>query len=146
MKLTIVAAVLVAVALLASWVVYGVLVVVVRIPAYGNVYGLNLKVFSDQACTQDLTSINWTTLSPGQSRTVTCWLKSISTMNASLTIVPSNWFPVQAANYISLSWDREGYSIVPGEVVAAALTLQVNGAIWNVSSFSFDTVVTAVGA
>ena len=138
-----IAAILAIVALVGSVVVYGALMVQVRIPASGNVYGLNLDVYSDEACTLELTSINWTNLSPGQNKTITCYLKSMSTVTSSLTLSSENWNPPQAVNYFSLSWDREGYRIMPGEVVAASLTLQVSSSVWNVTSFSVDIVLTA---
>jgi hypothetical protein len=124
---------------------YGILTVQVRIPAVDNIYALNLQVYSDPACTSELSSLNWTTLSPGQTKTVTCYLKSTSTANAVLSMSTADWLPSQAASYLTLSWDREGYSIKPNEVVAAALTLHVDGSIQGITSFGFTVILTASG-
>lgn len=125
---------------------YGVQQVQVRIPATGNVKAIGLGVYSDQACMNVLSSIDWGLLAPGESKAVTFYLKSLSNVNASLSLSNGNWAPSGAGNYISLAWNRESYHILPGEVVSAVLTLQVSSSIQGVSSFSFDAIVTATEA
>jgi hypothetical protein len=51
------------------------------------------------------------------------------------TLSSGNWDPTLAANYISLSWNRDGYRIAPDAVVPAVLTLQVSSSIQDVSNF-----------
>jgi hypothetical protein len=125
---------------------YGLLQVQVRIPATGNVKAVNIGVFSDQACSVALSSIDWGLMSPGESKSFTFYLKSLSNVNASLFLSNGNWEPSIAGGYISLSWNREGYRMAPGEIISAVLTLQVSSSIQGVSSFSFDAVVTAAEA
>ena len=105
---------------------------------------IGLGVYSDQACTTTLSSIDWGLLEPGGTNTATCYLKSTSNVNASLTLSEGNWAPALASSYISLSWNRESYHVKPGEVVSAILTLQVSSSIQGVNSFSFDAVITAM--
>jgi hypothetical protein len=116
----------------------------VRIPATGNVKAMGLGVYSDQAGTIALSSIDWGLLDPGSAKTATCYLKSLSNVNSSLALSAGNWVPLSAGNYISISLNRESYHIKPGEIISAALTLQVNSSIQGVSSFSFDVIFTAV--
>ena len=123
---------------------YGVQQVQVRIPATGNVKAINIGVYSDQACINALSSIDWGLLAPGENKSVTFYLKSLSNVNASLSLSNGNWAPSIASSYISLSWNRETYHILPGEVLSAILTLQVSSSIQGVSSFNFDAIVTAV--
>ena len=123
---------------------YGVQQVQVRIPATGNVKAIDIGVYSDQACVNALSSIDWGLLAPGENKSVTFYLKSLSNVNASLSLSNGNWAPSIAGNYISLSWNRETYHIFPGEVISAVLTLQVSASIQEVSSFSFDAIATAV--
>ncbi len=122
---------------------YGLSQVQIRIPATGNVKAIGLGVCSDQDCVNTLSNINWGSLAPGENKTFTFYLKSLSSVNSSLILSFGNWEPSLAGNYISLSWNRDGYCIVPGEVVSAVLLLQVNSSIDGVSSFSFDAIVTA---
>ncbi|MCL5877906.1 MAG: hypothetical protein M1540_08870 [Candidatus Bathyarchaeota archaeon] len=85
-------------------------------------------------------------MSPGENKTFTCYLKSLSNVNGSLALSVGNWAPTSASNYIILSWNRESYHITPGEVISAVFALQVSSSIQGVTSFSFDVVVTAVEA
>jgi hypothetical protein len=91
-------------------IVYAVLQAQKTINTYGNVKSLNLQVYQDSACTVVLTQINWGLLEPGQSKSILCYLKSTSTVNASLSLLTSGWNPSNAQNYLLLTWNREGSS------------------------------------
>ncbi|MCW4048052.1 MAG: hypothetical protein NWE99_10930 [Candidatus Bathyarchaeota archaeon] len=123
-----------------------VLVSQVHIPAVGNVKTVGIEAFSDANYAVPLTQINWGALSPGETKNFTCYVKSTSNVNASLTVATNNWSPSQAATYITLNWNREGTIIKPGEVLTAIFTIQVSQAVQNVSSFNFDIVITATEA
>lgn len=125
---------------------YGLSQVQVRIPATGNVKAIGLGVYSDPSCTIILSSVDWGLLSPGENKTFAFYLRSLSTVNSSLTLSSGNWAPTLAANYISLSWSRDNYRIAPGEVVPAILTLQVSSSIQGISSFSFDAIISVAEA
>jgi hypothetical protein len=131
-------------ALLSVTAAYGVQQFQVRIPATGNIMAVGLGVYSDQACSITLSSIDWGLLEPGANKTTTCYLKSTSNVNASLILSEGNWVPASASGYISLSWNRENYHIKPGEVISATLNLQVSSSIQGVNSFSFDAIITAL--
>jgi hypothetical protein len=122
---------------------YGLSQVQIRIPATGNVKAIGLGVYSDPDCANTLSNINWGSLSPGENKTFTFYLKSLSTVNSSLILSFGNWEPSLAGSYIGLSWNRNGYCMVPGEVVSAVLLLQVSSSIEGISSFSFDAIITA---
>lgn len=114
-----------------------------RIPASGNVRSVGLVVYKDQECTVLLENIPWGFLSPDANKTVVCYLNSTSNVDASLSLAYGNWVPSVAANYIWISWDREGMILAPNEIIPAALVLHVDPAIENVTSFSVDIVISA---
>ena len=116
------------------------------ITATGKVVVVNIEIYSDQTCTVKLSSIDWGSLTPGQSKSVTCYLKSTSTVNSTLSMSTGSWNPTSASSYISLSWNREGYKIKPAEVVSTTLTLTVSQSITGISSFSFTITITATEA
>ena len=129
-----------------SPIIYGLLQQQITIPGQGKIKGLNVKVYSDSACTVELTQIDWGLLEPGQSKTVTCHLKSTSTVNATLSMTTGSWNPSSASGYISLSWNREAYRIKPSEVVSATLTLTISQSITGISSFTFTITIVAAEA
>jgi hypothetical protein len=116
------------------------------ITATGKIVAVNLGIYSDQACTTVLSTIDWGSLTPGQTKTVTCYLKSTSTVNSTLSMSTGSWNPSSTSSYITLSWNREAYKIKPSEIVSATLTLTVSPSITGISSFSFTITITATEA
>jgi hypothetical protein len=127
-------------------IVYAVLQTQKTINTYGNVKSLNLQVYQDSACTVVLTRIDWGLLESGQSKTVLCYLKSTSNVNATLSLSTLGWNPSNAQNYLRLTWNREGSILQSNQVLNASLTLQVDPSISGVQSFSFNIIITAMEA
>jgi hypothetical protein len=118
----------------------------VRIPASGDIKAVGLEVYSDPACTISLVSVDWGLLSPGETKSLVCYLKSTSNVNASLLLSLAGWDPAEAEEYITLVWDQEGAVITPDTVLPAEFTLHVDSAVHGISSFSFDVVISAMEA
>ena len=117
----------------------------VKIPTVGNIVTVNVAVFSDHACTSQIVMIDWGTLAPGESKIITCYIKSLSNVDSSFSMSAANWNSTQASLYLSVSWNREGYLAKPNEVVPASFTLHVDSAVQNVTGFSFDVIISATG-
>jgi len=134
---------------LCSCVVVGVYAAVqyqISITGTGKIVSLSIEIYSDQACTTKLSTIDWGIFTPGQTKTVTCYLKSTSTIDSTLSMSTGSWSPSSASSYITFSWNRAGYKITPGEVVSATLTLTVSSSITGISAFSFTITITATEA
>jgi hypothetical protein len=117
-----------------------------RIPASGVLKAVGLEVYEDQACTVKLESIDWGLLAPGESKTITCYVKSSSTIDTELFLTSESWDPAAAAGFITVSWDYEGAILPAGTVAVADLTLHVDPVISNVEGFSGVIIITAVEA
>jgi hypothetical protein len=117
-----------------------------RIPASGVLKAVGLEVYEDQACTVKLESIDWGLLAPGESKTITCCVKSSSTVDTELFLTSESWNPAVAAGFINVSWDREGTVLAAGTVAAAKLTLHIDTAISGIEAFNGIIVITAVEA
>jgi hypothetical protein len=117
----------------------------VKIPTIGNIVTVNVAVFSDPTCTTQIMMIDWGTLAPGESKTITCYIKSLSNVDSSFSMSAANWNSTQASLFLSVSWNREGYLAKPNEVVPASFTLHVDSAVQNVTGFSFDVIISATG-
>ena len=75
------------------------------IQATGSVTAVNVGVFSDQACTQNCTSISLGNISPGQTKTYLAYVKSPGNVPVVLTLGVDNWVPTNASSVLSFSWD-----------------------------------------
>ena len=123
----------------------GLLSVNQAVSSSGSVTTVNVGVYSDYACTQNLTSINWGTLSPGNSVNRTIYVKNTGNPQITLSMTKTNWNPASANGPITLTWNREGAKLNAGQVTTATLTLSVSESISEITSFSVDIVITGTG-
>ena len=115
-----------------------------RVPNQGSVKAVRVGVYSDSACTNNLTSINWGLLAPETSSTKDVWIKNIGNTRIMLNMTTEGWNPSYASNYITLGWDREGQLLNATQSFKAVLTLSVSTGITstNITDFSFNIVIT----
>jgi hypothetical protein len=96
----------------------------------------NIGVYSDSACTNNMTSISWGSISAGGSTTQTIYVKNTGTATLTLGLSPTNWTPVQASTYITMSWDKQGTQLSAGQSTQATITITVSSSITGITNFS----------
>ena len=129
---------------LGSGVTFAVMQRSVSFPTSGLVLGVNIGVYADAGCTQNLTSISWGGVAPGDSVVRTCYVKNTGNTQISLTMSTSGWTPPGINSQVSVTWDREGAAVAPGQVVLASFTLSVLPGTAG-TSFSSNIVITGSG-
>ena len=123
----------------------GILMAYQSVPASGTLAAVNVGVYSDSGCTNNLTSIDWSFLRPGDAPTRIIYIKNNGTIPVKLNMTTANWSPSYAygPSAITLTWDRENYVLNATLSVRAVLTLSVSSSISaNVTDFSFNIVIT----
>lgn len=115
------------------------------VPSTGTVTAVNIGVYSDAQCTQNLTSINWGTIPPGNSTTRTVYVKNTGTTALTLSMTTASWVPSNANTYLALTWDRANYVLNPNTSVSAILTLTASASAGNLTSFSFNIIIAGTG-
>ena len=96
----------------------------------------NLAVYSDSGCNTPLSSIPWGTISPGGTTTQTIYVKNTgSGLSLTLAMTTSDW-SADANGPITLTWNKEGTKLNPGDSVPATLTLTVSPSIVDIISFN----------
>jgi hypothetical protein len=123
----------------------GLLSVNQSIPSSGTVTTINVGVYSDNACTQTLTSIDWGTISPGTTVTRTIYVKNTGNTQVTLSMTTNSWSPASANGPLTLTWNREGTALNPGISTAATLTLTVSSSVSGITTFSVNIVITGSG-
>jgi len=111
----------------------------------GSVKGVGVGIYSDQACTNAISSINWGMLDPGSNANKTVFIRNEGNTPATLSVVTSNWNPTNASSYMTLSWNYGGQALNVNQVVQVRLTLSVSTNVKGIASFSFDITITASG-
>jgi hypothetical protein len=100
----------------------------------------NLGVYGDRNCLSKVSSINWGTLTPGQSKKVTVYARNEGNQTIFLFLMPQNWNPVSVSNYLAFSWTMQNIKITKGGVAQVTLILYVSLYVTGVSTFSFNIV------
>ncbi|MEM1589553.1 MAG: hypothetical protein QXZ68_03170 [Candidatus Bathyarchaeia archaeon] len=123
--------------------VTGLLATTQRVQNSGNVRAtIGLGVYSDQACTSPLSSINWGEVIPGQSYQKTIYLKNLGNVKVKLSMTTGNWTPSSANTYLTLTWNRENTMLDVGASISATFTLTVSSNAQG-GQFSFDISIVA---
>jgi hypothetical protein len=120
----------------------GLLSVSHSISSTGSITAINVGVYSNSACTQELTSIEWGTISPGNSETRIIYLKNTGNAQITLSMASANWNPANANGPITVTWNKGGDTLDVGQVATATLTLSVAESISGVTNFSFNIIIT----
>lgn len=99
-------------------------------------HSANLGVYSDSACTVPLTTIDWGSISPGNTATQTLYVKNTGSISLTLSMTASNWSPASANGPLTVTWNRESATLGAGQSTSATLTLAVSSSITEITSFS----------
>jgi hypothetical protein len=102
-----------------------------------------IKVYFEDSLTTEAKNLDFGSLQPDYTTTLNLWVKNYVTITQLLTMSTANWSPSNAVQYMRVAWDLEGSTIVAGQVLSCAISLQVfeNITESSISSFSFDTTV-----
>jgi len=111
------------------------------VPSHGSVKGINLGLYSDQACTTPIESIQWGQLEPGAKANQTVYIRNEENSNTTLTMTLSNWNPTNSSKYISLNWDYTGQTLDISQVIQVRFTLFILENIQGITDFSFDVTI-----
>lgn len=125
-----------------SLVASGALVAYQKIPNTGTVTAVGVGVYWNSACTSNVTSIDWGTLTPSSTVSKMIYIKNEGNKRISLSMTMANWNPTSASKYITLTWNRQGTVLEAGQVVQATLVLSVSPSITGVTNFSFEITIT----
>ena len=112
------------------------------IPSNGTVTTVNVGVYTNSECTENCTSISWGAIYPGNSTSVTVYVKNTGTKQITLSMTANSWAPEDADDYLTLSWDQQGIVLNAGDSVSANITLTADPDTGDLADFSFDIVIT----
>ncbi len=135
----------VSLAILSGLAVSGLLTVSRTLTSSGTVKAINVEVYWDSLCTSVVNSVDWSTPEPGEAVYQTVYVKNSGSAPLNVSMTTSNWIPVEAASYITLTWDSESASIDPDQVLQALLTLSVSDTITGITDFGFSIVIEGTG-
>jgi hypothetical protein len=98
----------------------------------------NIGVYWDKRCTTQASSINWGTLSPGQTTSVMVYVQNKGYESFVLLENTSNWNPTYSSQYLHFSWSCQNRTIEASKVISVTQTLSVSPHIKGISTFNFN--------
>lgn len=111
----------------------------------GITANVDIGIYSDQDCKNNLTSIDWGIVYPGENVKCFAYVRNLGNVNITIQIETVNWLPEQAENYLDLSWNYTNQTLIKNRVIPVTLTLNISEQIDNIESFSFDIILTSFG-
>lgn len=114
-----------------------------QIGSDGSIQTIGVEAYMDENCTVLCENIAWGALEPGETVNVTIYLKNTEIVSFTLTMNTSNWQPVNASDYLTVTWNSTGVTLAQNEVIPATLTFTVDPAIEGIEVFSCDIFIIA---
>ncbi len=93
------------------------------VPSFGTIKTLGVEAYWDIDCENKTEEVKWGEILIGSSENVTFYVRSISNVEATLYLNATNWEPSNLSDYMNLSWNYNGTTVHPGEIIQVTLTL-----------------------
>ena len=116
-----------------------------RIPSSAAVKAVGVGIYKDVNFTVSVTQIDWGIVEPGESKNFSAYIVNRSNVPITLSMITENWNPVNASNFISLTWNYDGTQITVDGYLFVTFVLSVDQAVSGIDTFSFTIVVTGSG-
>jgi hypothetical protein len=101
----------------------------------------SIGIYWDKNCSQRVSSIGWSVLSPGQVKDTIIYVRNEGNESIILVETATNWNPAGASQYLVFSWNCQNEELKAGTVVNVTQELSVSLNIQGISQFSFAITV-----
>jgi len=109
-----------------------------NLPIRGDVKTISVGIYWNANCISNISSIDWGIIEPGSSKNMTIYVRNEGDAEMVLSFNTTNWTPPDASQHISISWDHDGRSIRPNEVIGVTMAITIWTTIGNIKSHAFD--------
>ena len=133
------------VAIVLILVAHSLLVTQRSVTAKGTIKTVDVGIYWDYGCTENVTFIDWGAIEPGSKTDVPIYLRNEGNVDAMMNLTTSEWSPIGVEEYITLSWNYTGEKIIPSQVISVNFSLIVSSNITGIKTFEFVITVTATG-
>jgi hypothetical protein len=104
---------------------------------------ISTKIYSDSACKNPVTSLNWGSLNVGSSKSIILYVRNEGKTNTRLVMASTNWSPANASNYMKITWNYNNKILNSWSSVKLTLTLATAQNTPSMTNFSCDIIITA---
>ena len=110
----------------------------------GVIRVIGVEIYRDEALTEILDIVDWGIMDPGENKSVAAWVKNTGNDNQKLMMWTEAWIPMNASDWIVLTWDYAGSWVPVGSSISVVFTLFVDPGITGITNFSFEIWVKGV--
>ncbi len=103
----------------------------------------NIGIYSDKACKQPITTLNWGAIPQGTSANQTIYIKNLYSTTLQLSMTTLNWNPTNANNSIAVTWNCEGATLRPHQVLPATISINI-ASNTSVTAFNMDVSIAGI--
>lgn len=120
-----------------------------HIPSLGVLRTEGVEAYWDISLENKTEEIDWGTIWLGSSNDSTFYIQSIKNTETLLYLNTTNWKPADISNYMNFTWNYNGTTLQPGEIIQVTLTLSAPYSSSfidylttnNVKNFTFDILI-----
>jgi hypothetical protein len=116
-----------------------------RISSSATVKAVGVGIYKDINFTVSVTQINWGIVEVGESKNFSAYIVNRSNVPINLSMKTESWSPVNASDFITLTWNYGGDQLPVGGYVFVTFVLHVSQTTSGLDAFSFTIVVTGSG-
>ncbi len=110
-----------------------------------SVTGIGTGVYWDQTCKNNTNVLEWGKITPGSNNNLTIYVKNECNSAVTLLLSSSDYTPISASSYMTLSWNYTGKILKTNQVIPIELTLTISPQIHEIDDFSFTTKIISRG-
>ncbi len=115
------------------------------ISSHGSIRSVGCQIYGNAEQTTIISAIDWGSISPGDYSNVTIWVKNNGTAPITLALSSSNYSPIAAQQYLTLTWNYSNQTINANTVLPIELKLAASPQTKGFTDFSLDITITASG-
>jgi hypothetical protein len=117
----------------------------VQIRSVAAIKAVGVAAYWDPAFTVPVVNVDWGIIEPGDTKNASCYIVNTSNVPVILILTTSNWQPLNASNFISLTWNYDEHEIPVNGYTLVTFSLHVDPATTGITGFSFDITITGSG-
>ncbi len=115
----------------------------------GNVKVLGVGVYWDVNYTSPVGFLDWGSVEPDSAKNQTVFIRNEGNEPSTLFLATDNWQPANLSRYMNLTWNYNGATIRPDEIIQVTLTLSTSSSpdfigyiiLNDVKRFDFDIII-----
>lgn len=106
----------------------------------GVVKAVGISIYEDALCENSLMMIDWGMVNPDSTVTYDGWLRNEGNVAVTVNMFVENLIPLNATQFMVLTWNREGAMVGVNETVSCVFTLHIFSNV-SITDFSFNIVL-----